>query len=73
MVEVAKILIQANHIQQTFEKKTKKPATTAVKLPELLLQSGKKRKFNQMEIDMDKFLSKKHAIFSQQNETYDRH
>jgi len=47
MVEVAKILIQANQIQQRFEKKSKKSsAVVAVKLPELILQSGKKRKFN---------------------------
>jgi len=31
-----------------------------VKLPELLLRN---RKFHQMEIDMDKFLAKKHPIF----------
>jgi hypothetical protein len=31
-----------------------------IKVPELLLRN---RKYNQMEIEMDKFLAKKHAVF----------
>ena len=70
------MMIQVNKMQVLFETEQKLPMERQntkkekkeLKLPELLVQSlqNKKRKYNQMEISMDKFLSKKQAIFSNQ-------
>lgn len=63
-VTIAKLLIEANN-NHTKKKKLvdqglQQSKVNLIKVPELLLRN---RKFNQMEIEMDKFLAKKNAIF----------
>jgi hypothetical protein len=77
--KIALLLIEVNKLQLNFEpdlkptleRQNSKKEKKELKLPELLAQSfsSKKRKYNQMEIDMDKFLSKKQAIFNNQKGT----
>jgi hypothetical protein len=77
--KIALVLLEFNKLQLLFEPDQKlllqnlssKKEKKELKLPELLIQSfsSKKRKYNQMEIDMDKFLSKKQAIFNKQKGT----
>ena len=67
-VKIAKLLIEANKSQKALQSPYSRETTNVanvsrkqgVKVPELLVRN---RKYNQMEIEMDKFLAKKSPVF----------
>ena len=73
-MKITQLIIEANQSQKCLQQAQTKPnakqsaATRAganqqlVKVPDLIV---KNRKYNQMEIEMDKFLAKKNPVFKQ--------